>query len=77
MDIIKLDAAQTQVEVDSERAETMRQALLVLCGERDLMIVVEGIETEWQVEALARLGCRATPSRVMGAHRLALVAHAR
>jgi EAL domain-containing protein (putative c-di-GMP-specific phosphodiesterase class I) len=57
VDIVKLDASATHLEVDSERAEAVCKTLLVLCEELELPVVAEGIETHWQAEALARLGC--------------------
>jgi diguanylate cyclase len=57
VDIVKLDAAATHVEIDPVRAEAMCKALLVLCDALDLTIIAEGIETCWQAQSLARLGC--------------------
>ncbi len=58
VDIVKLDASTTCVEVDSHRAQAICSSLLFLCGELQLVAVAEGVETHRQAELLAQLGCR-------------------
>jgi diguanylate cyclase len=57
LDAIKLDGTSTPVE-DWQCSETLCGPLLILFNELDLMVVAEGIETGWQADAWARLGCR-------------------
>ena len=58
VDIVKLDASTTCVEIDPQRAQAICSSLLFLCGELQLVAIAEGVETYAQAQLLADLGCR-------------------
>jgi EAL domain-containing protein (putative c-di-GMP-specific phosphodiesterase class I) len=58
VDIVKLDASTTCLEIDATRAQAICASLLFLCGELQVVAIAEGIETHRQAELLTQLGCR-------------------
>jgi diguanylate cyclase (GGDEF)-like protein len=57
VDIVKLDATLTDVEVTPERAGALCRSVLAICNELNLAVVAEGIETVARAHAMADLGC--------------------
>ncbi|MCW6010912.1 EAL domain-containing protein [Micromonospora sp. CPCC 205371] len=58
VDVVKLDAALTDIETEPERAEALCRSVLAICAELQVAVVAEGVETVSRAGALARLGCR-------------------
>jgi len=57
VDIVKLDATLTDVDVNPERAGALCRSVLAICNELDLTVVAEGIETVARAHAMADIGC--------------------
>jgi EAL domain-containing protein (putative c-di-GMP-specific phosphodiesterase class I) len=57
VDIVKLDRSATRVEADSEHSVALCRTLRLLRKHVNIPIVAEGVETDWQPQVLARLGC--------------------
>ncbi|GLY95915.1 GGDEF-domain containing protein [Actinoplanes sp. NBRC 103695] len=57
VDIVKLDATLTDVDVSPDRAEALCRSVLAICESLGLMVVAEGIETVTRAHAMADLGC--------------------
>lgn len=57
LDEIKIDKSLTEDVVGDARARKLLQSILALCVNLDIDVVVEGVETERQVEALRGIGC--------------------
>ncbi|MFG1610566.1 putative bifunctional diguanylate cyclase/phosphodiesterase [Actinoplanes sp. NPDC049265] len=57
VDIVKLDATLTDVDVSPERAEALCRSVLAICDSLGLTVVAEGIETAPRAQAMAALGC--------------------
>ncbi len=57
VDIVKLDATLTDVDVAPEHAEALCRSVLAICTDLNIVVVAEGIETASRAEALARVGC--------------------
>ncbi|MEV6492629.1 EAL domain-containing protein [Actinoplanes sp. NPDC051633] len=57
VDIVKLDATLTDVDLTPERAGAICRSVLAICNELGLAVVAEGIETPARAHAMADLGC--------------------
>jgi diguanylate cyclase len=57
VDIVKLDATLTDVDVAPEHAEALCRSVLSICDDLDIVVVAEGIETPSRSRAMAGLGC--------------------
>ena len=57
VDIVKLDATLTDVDVAPGRAEALCRSVLAICADLNVVVVAEGIETPQRATALAGLGC--------------------
>jgi diguanylate cyclase len=57
VDIVKLDSTLTDVDVAPERAGALCRSVLAICGDLNITVVAEGIETPGRAEGLAELGC--------------------
>ncbi|WP_250036769.1 putative bifunctional diguanylate cyclase/phosphodiesterase [Paractinoplanes maris] len=57
VDIVKLDATLTDVDIAPERAGALCRSVLTICTDLDIVVVAEGIETPARAQALADLGC--------------------
>ena len=57
VDIVKLDATLTDLEVAPERAEALCRSVLAICESLGLTVVAEGLETAPRAHAMAELGC--------------------
>ena len=67
VDIVKLDASVTCLELDPQRAQSICSTLLSLCSELQLVAIAEGVETHRQAELLAQIGCRTGQGYFYGA----------
>jgi diguanylate cyclase (GGDEF)-like protein len=74
VDIVKLDATLTDVDVAPERAGALCRSVLSICAEMNVVVIAEGIETPARAQAMAGLGCRLGQGYLFGApmplHRL-------
>jgi diguanylate cyclase (GGDEF)-like protein len=57
VDIVKLDATLTDVDVSPDRAGALVRSVLGICAELGVTVVAEGIETVPRAHAMADLGC--------------------
>ena len=57
VDIVKLDATLTDVDVAPDRAGALCRSVLAICAELGVSVVAEGIETAGRAHAMADLGC--------------------
>ncbi|MBL7254441.1 putative bifunctional diguanylate cyclase/phosphodiesterase [Paractinoplanes lichenicola] len=57
IDIVKLDATLTDVDIAPARAEALCRSVLAICTDLNIVVVAEGIETASRAHALARVGC--------------------
>jgi len=57
VDIVKLDATLTDVDIAPEHAEALCRSVLSICDDLDIVVVAEGIETPSRSRAMAELGC--------------------
>ena len=57
VDIVKLDATLTDVDIAPDRAGALCRSVLAICTELDIIVVAEGIETPSRARAMADLGC--------------------
>jgi diguanylate cyclase (GGDEF)-like protein len=57
VDIVKLDATLTDVDVSPDRAGALVRSVLAICAELTVAVVAEGIETVARAHAMAELGC--------------------
>jgi diguanylate cyclase (GGDEF)-like protein len=57
VDIVKLDATLTDVDISPERAGALIRSVLAICAELGIVVVAEGIETVARAQAMASLGC--------------------
>ncbi|GIE92787.1 putative bifunctional diguanylate cyclase/phosphodiesterase [Paractinoplanes rishiriensis] len=57
VDIVKLDSTLTDVEEAPGRAGAVCRSILTICGELDIVVVAEGIETPARAAGLSGLGC--------------------
>ena len=57
LDIVKLDAALTDVDVAPDRAGALCRSILAICDDLGIVVVAEGIESPGRAAALAELGC--------------------
>ncbi|MGK5677945.1 putative bifunctional diguanylate cyclase/phosphodiesterase [Actinoplanes sp. URMC 104] len=57
VDIVKLDATLTDVDIAPDRAGALCRSVLAICTDLDIVVVAEGIETAARARALAELGC--------------------
>ncbi|GAA2539093.1 EAL domain-containing protein [Winogradskya consettensis] len=75
VDIAKLDSSLTDVDVAPERAAALCRSVVRICGDLDIVVVAEGIETPARAQALAALGCDLGQGYLFGqpvpVHRLA------
>ncbi|WP_229715700.1 putative bifunctional diguanylate cyclase/phosphodiesterase [Mangrovihabitans endophyticus] len=58
VDIVKLDATLTDVDVAPHQAAALCRSVLAICRDLNVAVVAEGIETPERADALADLGCR-------------------
>jgi predicted signal transduction protein with EAL and GGDEF domain len=58
VDIVKLDATLTDVDVAPQQAAALCRSVLAICADLNVAVVAEGIETPARARALATLGCR-------------------
>ncbi|GAA4684687.1 putative bifunctional diguanylate cyclase/phosphodiesterase [Phytohabitans rumicis] len=58
VDVVKLDAALTDIDTEPDRTEALARSVLAICAELQITVVAEGVETLSRAGALARLGCR-------------------
>ncbi|MEV6633319.1 EAL domain-containing protein [Actinoplanes sp. NPDC051470] len=79
VDIVKLDATLTDVEVSPERSEALCRSVLAICESLGLTVVAEGIETAPRAHAMASMGCPLGQGYLFGQpvppHRLGEPAH--
>jgi diguanylate cyclase (GGDEF)-like protein len=57
VDIVKLDAKLTDVDVAPERAAALCRSVLAICEDLSITVVAEGIETVTRAAAMAEVGC--------------------
>jgi diguanylate cyclase (GGDEF)-like protein len=57
VDIVKLDAKLTDVDVSPERAAALCRSVLAICEDMNITVVAEGIETATRARAMAEVGC--------------------
>ncbi|MBU2666568.1 EAL domain-containing protein [Actinoplanes bogorensis] len=57
VDIVKLDATLTDVDIAPDRVEALCRSVLAICTDLDIVVVAEGIETPSRAHALATVGC--------------------
>jgi EAL domain-containing protein (putative c-di-GMP-specific phosphodiesterase class I) len=57
VDIVKLDATLTDVDVAPERASALCRSVLSICADLGVAVVAEGIETPARARAMAAVGC--------------------
>jgi diguanylate cyclase (GGDEF)-like protein len=57
IDIVKLDATLTDVDIAPEHAEALCRSVLAICTDLNIVVVAEGIETASRAKALAGVGC--------------------
>lgn len=57
VDIVKIAGIHTVLAQDSQRMEQLCRSVLVISQAMGMAVIAEGVETEEQVEILARLGC--------------------
>ncbi|NMO51334.1 EAL domain-containing protein [Actinoplanes sp. TBRC 11911] len=57
VDIVKLDAKLTDVDVAPERAAALCRSVLAICEDLNITVVAEGIETATRAAAMAEVGC--------------------
>jgi diguanylate cyclase (GGDEF)-like protein len=57
VDIVKLDAKLTDVDVAPERAAALCRSVLAICEDMNITVVAEGIETAARAAAMAEVGC--------------------
>ncbi|MCM4078964.1 putative bifunctional diguanylate cyclase/phosphodiesterase [Paractinoplanes hotanensis] len=57
VDIVKLDATLTDVDIAPDRAGALCRSVLTICTDLNIVVVAEGIETPSRAHALAELGC--------------------
>jgi diguanylate cyclase (GGDEF)-like protein len=66
VDIVKLDATLTDVDVSPDRAGAICRSLLTICAGLGILVVAEGVETPERAEALTRLGCPLAQGHLFG-----------
>ncbi|MDY7089337.1 MAG: EAL domain-containing protein [Actinomycetota bacterium] len=57
VDIVKLDATLTDVDIAPGRVEALCRSVLAICTDLNIVVVAEGIETPSRAHALAAIGC--------------------
>lgn len=57
VDIIKIDKEFLQLSANSERGKKVIKNVIILCKELKLKVVVEGVETQEQIQFLTSFGC--------------------
>jgi diguanylate cyclase (GGDEF)-like protein len=57
VDIVKLDATLTDIEIAPDRTDALCRSVLAICAELGISVVAEGIESAAQERTLAGLGC--------------------
>ncbi|GAB2616509.1 GGDEF-domain containing protein [Paractinoplanes abujensis] len=57
VDIVKLDATLTDLDIAPGRAEALCRSVLAICTDLSIVVVAEGIETPARAHALAAIGC--------------------
>ena len=57
VDIIKIDKEFLQLSANSERGKKVIKNIIILCKELKLNVIVEGVETEEQIQFLTSFGC--------------------
>jgi diguanylate cyclase len=58
VDLIKLDAALTSIDVGPWRTEALCRSVMTICDQMGLTVIAEGLETAEQALVLQRLGCQ-------------------
>ncbi len=69
VDIVKLDASLTSVELDPERSGALCRSVVAICAELRVAVVAEGVERAAQAGALSQLGCGLGQGYLYGAPR--------
>ncbi len=57
VDIIKIDKEFLQLSANSERGKKVIKNIIILCKDLKLKVVVEGVETQEQIQFLTSFGC--------------------